>query len=84
MNVIPPYGRPALIPVVTSIDDSEEEFTSTTRVDGTARSQGKSHVSCKAAKSYSFTNSATYSLLDPNPEQLYIGVAAPGKVKPEL
>ena len=29
MNVIPPYGRPALIPLVTSMDDSEKEFTST-------------------------------------------------------
>ena len=28
MNVIPPYGRPALIQLVTSMDDSEKEFAS--------------------------------------------------------
>ena len=28
MNVIPPYGRPALIPLVTSMDDNEKQFTS--------------------------------------------------------
>ena len=67
MNVITPYGRPALIPLVTSMDDSEKELTSIHSVDGTARSQGKSHVSYKATKSYCFTNSATYSLLDPSP-----------------
>ena len=47
------------------MDDSEKEFPSTHSVDGTARSHGKSHLSCKA-KSYCFTNPATYSLLDPN------------------
>ena len=61
------YGRPALIILVTSMDDSEKEFTSIRSVEGTARSQGKSHVSCKATKSYCFTNSATYSLLVPAP-----------------
>ena len=25
MNVIPPYGRPALIPLVTSMDDNEKD-----------------------------------------------------------
>ena len=52
------------------MDDSEKGIKSTPSVDGTARSQGKSHVSCKATKSYCFTNSATYSLLDPSPLQL--------------
>ena len=33
MNVISPYGRPALIPLVPSVDDSEKEFTSTHSVD---------------------------------------------------
>ena len=70
MNVIPPYGRPALIPLVTSMDDSEKEFTSTPSVDGIAKSQGKSYVSCKASKSYCFTNCATYSLHHPSPYQL--------------
>ena len=70
MNVIPPYGCPALIPSVTSMDDSEKEFTSIPSVDGTARSQGKSHVSCKATRSYCFTNAPKYSLLDPSPYQL--------------
>ena len=70
MNVIPPYGRPTLIPSVTSMDDSEKELTSIPSVDGTARYQGMSHVSCKVTKSYCFTNSATYSLLDPSPKQL--------------
>ena len=54
MNVIPPYGRPALIRLVTSMDDSEKEFTSTPSVDGTARSKGRamfpaelpSHTKC--------------------------------------
>ena len=41
LNVIPPYGRPALIPLVTSMDDSDKEFTSIPSVDGTARSQGR-------------------------------------------
>ena len=31
--------------------DSDKEFTLIPSVDGTARSQGKSHVSCKATKS---------------------------------
>ena len=52
MNVIPPYGRPALIPLVTSMDNSEKKFTSTPSVDGTARSQGKSNVSRKATSSW--------------------------------
>ena len=38
MNVIPAYGRPAVIPFVKSIDDSEKEFTSIPSLDGTARS----------------------------------------------
>ena len=70
MNVIPPYGRIALISSVTSMDDSEKEFTSITSVDGTAKSEGKIHVSGKAFKSCCFTNSAIYSALDPNQNQL--------------
>ena len=70
MNVIPPYGRPALILLVTSMDYSEKEFTSTPSVDGIARSQGKSHVSCKVTKLPLCYHSATYSLLDPSPQQL--------------
>ena len=50
MNVILPYGGPALITLVTPIEDSEKEFTSTPIVDVTARSQGQSHVSCKVTK----------------------------------
>ena len=67
MNVIPTYGRPALIPLVTSMEDSEKEFTSIPSVDGTARSRGKSHDSSKATKSY-FTISATYTQQDPSPK----------------
>ena len=47
MNVIPPYGRPALFPLGTSMDDSEKEFTSILSVDGNARSQGKSMFPAK-------------------------------------
>ena len=43
MNVIYPNGRPAVIPLVTLMDDSEKKFTLTPSVDGTARCQGKNH-----------------------------------------
>ena len=33
MNVIPPYGRPAFISLVSSMDDIEKEFTSIPSVD---------------------------------------------------
>ena len=51
MNVIHPYRPPAFIPLATSMDDSGKELTSIPSLDGTVRSQEKSHASDKATKS---------------------------------
>ena len=54
MNVIPPSGRPALIPLVISMDDSEKEFHITPQCEWNSKIlQGRAmHVSYKAIQNY--------------------------------